>query len=157
MPEHREQIPVFDLGAGVCIVDPEDRLFVLQQERGGFVGWTLPGGTLEPAESIEACAVREAFEETGLRVRLERLVTVDEFWHAGLFTGVGFTFLAMPDFWPQQPMVPVVDGATRFLDHRWTTRDEIASLDGDENWLFWVENWPADILHAVVRRLTFER
>lgn len=35
--------------------------------------WQFPGGHLEFCESIEACAVREAYEETGLRVRNARL------------------------------------------------------------------------------------
>jgi ADP-ribose pyrophosphatase YjhB (NUDIX family) len=38
--------------------------------------WTVPGGYMDPGESVtEACA-REVWEETGLRVRVERLVSV---------------------------------------------------------------------------------
>jgi len=38
--------------------------------------WSLPGGSMEHGESIEQAAVREAKEETGLDVRLTRLVGV---------------------------------------------------------------------------------
>lgn len=39
-------------------------------------GWAIPGGFIEYGESAEACAVREAAEETGLRVTLTGLLGV---------------------------------------------------------------------------------
>ena len=35
-------------------------------------GWAIPGGYVEYGESLESCAVREAFEETSLEVELIR-------------------------------------------------------------------------------------
>ena len=49
---------------------------VLLQKRADNGWWTLPGGWVDPGESVEQGAVREVWEETGLRVSVKRLVGV---------------------------------------------------------------------------------
>lgn len=60
--------------ATACIVDDDGRL--LWQQRGDFGWWGLPGGVLELDEDLATCAVREAEEETGLKVEVVGLVGV---------------------------------------------------------------------------------
>jgi ADP-ribose pyrophosphatase YjhB (NUDIX family) len=59
--------------AGVIIVENGDVLMVRRkfEPRAGL--WTLPAGFVEYDEHVEACAVRETREETGLEVKLGRL------------------------------------------------------------------------------------
>ena len=49
---------------------------VLIERRHEPLGWALPGGFVDVGESVEQAAVREAWEETGLRVRLTALLGV---------------------------------------------------------------------------------
>jgi 8-oxo-dGTP pyrophosphatase MutT (NUDIX family) len=51
------------------IVLHEQQVLLLPR-RGEEDGWRLPGGGLEPDESLFECGVREVFEETGLTVHV---------------------------------------------------------------------------------------
>lgn len=52
----------------------ESNRVVLIERRNPPLGWALPGGFVDLGESLEAAAVREAKEETGLDVVLELLL-----------------------------------------------------------------------------------
>ena len=58
----------------IALRDAAGRVLLVRHSEGGV--WLLPGGAIEPTEVPSDAAVREMFEETGLRVRLTRLVGV---------------------------------------------------------------------------------
>ena len=62
------------LGCSAAIFDERGRILLTRRADNGQ--WCLPGGRMESGESVaEACA-REVLEETGLNVRVKRLVGV---------------------------------------------------------------------------------
>lgn len=60
-------------GAAAVIFDAGGRV-LLVKENYDRRRWSLPGGAVEPGESDEEAAIREAAEETGLVVRVHHLV-----------------------------------------------------------------------------------
>ena len=78
----------------VLVVSEGDQLIVVRQHRPGANGSVLelPAGTLEPGETVEACADRELAEECGLAV--SGWVELGSFWAAPAYSTERVTALA---------------------------------------------------------------
>ncbi len=66
----RNPLPTADV-----VIEVGDRV-VLVRRKYPPPGWAIPGGFVEIGETVETAAVREALEETGLRVTLTALLGV---------------------------------------------------------------------------------
>ncbi len=64
----------FTIGSFVVIFDKAGR--VLLSHRRDLDIWNLPGGGLESGELPPQAAIRETLEETGLKIKIKRLVGV---------------------------------------------------------------------------------
>lgn len=52
----------------------DERGYLLVQERYDFDWLSVPGGALEPHESIRDCVLRETYEETGIHCKIEHFI-----------------------------------------------------------------------------------
>jgi 8-oxo-dGTP diphosphatase len=59
-------------GGGVAVRDGENGKEIALVHRPNYDDWTIPKGKLDPGESFEDAALREVWEETGLRCELGR-------------------------------------------------------------------------------------
>lgn len=63
------------LAVGAVLLDAAGRLLVVRRGHPPAAGrWSLPGGRVEPGESLTEAVAREVAEETGLEVRVGGLV-----------------------------------------------------------------------------------
>ena len=66
----------------MLLIDPEDRIFLIKTHFDPELGlpprWLTPGGGIDEGETVAEAAVRELYEETGIKVSQESLGGV--FW-----------------------------------------------------------------------------
>ena len=88
MAEQSAPVPFYDsigkplprlpkvLRPGTCAAVFNERGEILLQRRADNGFWSMPGGGVDPGESVQQGVLREVREETGLYVRVVRLVGV---------------------------------------------------------------------------------
>ncbi len=143
------------LGVEIAIIHSGQ---ILLTQREDFEVWCLPGGNVDSGESVAQAAVREAREETGLDVQLERLVGIYSIprWRAGGSHVVVFAARPAGGSLKPQPSEVV---AARYFDpdalpeplfgwHRQRIRDALSGVGGSVAWTQAVA-WPFD--QAVTR------
>jgi len=81
--------------------------------------WTLPGGRLEPGESIEQCAAREIAEEVGIVIRNPRPVMVQAL---GRDLAFRLAVFVTPDFTGK------IVASDEISDHKWVDPSALISF-----------------------------
>jgi len=65
------------VAASVAVFDENGAVLLIQRARLPFAGaWTVPGGTVEPGETLAQAALRELHEETGVAADMIGLATM---------------------------------------------------------------------------------
>jgi 8-oxo-dGTP pyrophosphatase MutT (NUDIX family) len=113
----------------LVVVQRADRFLVVQERKHGQ-SWYLPAGRVEPGEDFVAAAERETLEESGVKVRIDRLIRIE---HTPLPVGTArlrIVLTAVPDSEAELKQRPDDDS----LAAAWVTLAELdtLSLRGDE-------------------------
>lgn len=103
------------VAVGTIVRGPEGFLLLKRSIEPGYGKWTFPGGYVDRGESPEEAAVREAEEETGVRIRLGPLQSLYTFRMRGIIMLV----------FEAEARDGVAGPTAEALEVRWTTPSEI--------------------------------
>lgn len=115
---------LFFVGARGVVFDDRRRLLLIQRSDNGR--WALPAGAMELGESMRDCAVREVWEETGLRAT--------DLTPFAMYTGPAYTYTNQYRHTYQSIMMSFLihawDGELQLVtdetvDARWFPLDEL--------------------------------
>jgi 8-oxo-dGTP pyrophosphatase MutT (NUDIX family) len=123
--------PVLRVGARTLVIDERDRvlLFRSHDERDGHAFWFPPGGASEGDETAEETALRELWEETGIR----DVALVAEIWRRRAISAWGgVTYDCRERWFLARVPESAVDTAgfseverASIVDYRWWTQAEL--------------------------------
>ncbi|MFZ9886030.1 MAG: NUDIX domain-containing protein [Myxococcota bacterium] len=106
----------------LCVVRLDERfLLVEEHERRG---WYLPGGRVEPGETLLEAAVRETREEAGIAINVESLLRIEHTPKAEGRTRIRAVFVARP----VDDSPPKAEADEHTLGARWFTVEELETL-----------------------------
>jgi ADP-ribose pyrophosphatase YjhB (NUDIX family) len=117
------------VGVGAVIING-DRVLLVRRGGEPLAGeWSVPGGVVELGETLRAATEREAWEETGLRVRAGEVVDVfDSIWTAAENHGRPQYHYVLIDF-----LCEVISGELRAgsdaAEVRWVTRHDVSAME----------------------------
>jgi len=116
-PARHSEKPQPVVCAGAVVRDEAGRLLLVQRGHAPSAGlWSLPGGRVEAGETPEDAAAREVREETGLEVRIGRLLAT----------------VPLGEYLVHDFTATVVGGELRpgddAIDARWCDDDQVALL-----------------------------
>jgi len=128
----------FGIRVGAVVARDGALLLVRHQKPERDPYWVLPGGRLEPGETIPECAEREISEETGLAARFSGVLYVSEFLREGRHT-VDITVRMAPEgdeeaeLGSDPEVAPGSEPTLREL--RWVEVDELREIELLPAWI----------------------
>lgn len=133
MTKNRQQNEM-DFGIRVAaVVERGGSVLLVRHDKPGREPyWVLPGGRLEPGETIPECAVRELAEEARLNIEFQGVLYVSEFLREGRHTvDITVRATADPDEEPALGEDPEVQegSAPTLKELRWVRVEELEEID----------------------------
>jgi 8-oxo-dGTP diphosphatase len=106
---------------GAILRDHQLLLIAHRSHADGRIYWLLPGGGIEPGETEEECVRREMREETGVEVRINRLLLAEDSLPGGIYTRLNTYLCEILSGEPRPGYEPEAEASAQYAIHevRW--------------------------------------
>ena len=113
------------IGVGAVVFGASNEILLIKRGKAPHYGrWMVPGGTLEWGETLEAAAIREVREETGINIEIETFVEIIEAMAPG---EDGFHFVIMD--YAARAVSGILAPNSDALDAVWAPLDSLDRYD----------------------------
>jgi len=113
------------IGVGAVVFNAGHEILLIKRGKAPHYGrWMVPGGTLEWGETLEAAAVREVREETGIEIEIEAFVEIIEALTPG---PEGFHYVIMD--YAARAVSGTLAAGSDALDAVWVPVERLGDLD----------------------------
>lgn len=110
-----------------CLVEKDNKILMVQEAQKKCYGqWNFPAGHVDENELIPDAAIREAYEETGCKVKLTGVLPISTVCHKNGETVVRITFTA--DIIEEN----IKFDTSEILDVKWIDIEELKSMTEQE-------------------------
>jgi 8-oxo-dGTP diphosphatase len=123
------EYPVRPVAAVSVLVKSGSKVLLIKRRFDPGSGkWSIPGGLTELGETIREAALREVYEETGLKVELDKLLNVVDYIEVDEKGAIRFHYILIC-FLAHVKDTPSVKPSEEVADTMWVEESEVLNYD----------------------------
>lgn len=139
MKSIRREYPDTPIVAVAALILDKGRLLLVKRKNEPSQGlWSAPGGVVELGERMEDAVKREAKEETGMRIEIERMLTVLDHILKDKNRRVRFHYTII--YYVAHPVGGMLKASTDAEDVKWIPLDETMNLPASKTFTSLIED-----------------
>ncbi len=114
-------------GVGIVVVTKDNKILLNKEYRYivNEYSWEIPGGGIDEGETPEVAAIRELYEETGIKA--EKVEKVGVFYPLNSFNSEN-VILFYTIIEPTEPTLSKIEPSENILEHKYFTFDEVLQM-----------------------------
>ena len=127
----KQELPGFNpqINVAGCFIEHDGDILLIKRANGKYQNdkWSVPGGKIDKGETESDAAIREVFEETGLRIDPKKMLFIERSYVR--FTDFDFIYIFYRYVLDSKEKPKIVLSATEHTEYKWVTPKDALKED----------------------------